>query len=106
MARKAMRDELVKRSWILKAASRAIRHARSAIRINSPCVASGFCLPGPLADFATGLAYGMATKETPQQYTKRILGYIDGKDPLKIQKSTSKKLQKLIKPLSKKQLKR
>jgi uncharacterized damage-inducible protein DinB len=45
-------------------------------------------------------------KETPQQYTKRILGYVGGKDPLKIQKSTAKKLQKLIKPLSKKQMKR
>jgi uncharacterized damage-inducible protein DinB len=45
-------------------------------------------------------------KETPQQYTKRILGYVEGKDPLKIQKSTAKKLQKLIKPLSKKQMKR
>lgn len=45
-------------------------------------------------------------KETPQQYTKRILGYVDGKDPLKIQKSTPKKLEKLIKPLSKKQMRR
>ena len=45
-------------------------------------------------------------KETPQEYTKRIRGYVDGKDPLKIQKSTAKKLQKLIKPLSKKQMKR
>lgn len=45
-------------------------------------------------------------KETPQQYTTRILSYVDGKDPLKIQKSTSKKLQKLIKPLSKKEMKR
>jgi len=45
-------------------------------------------------------------KETPQQYTKRILGYVDGKDPLKVQKSTAKKLQKLIKSLSKKQMKR
>jgi uncharacterized damage-inducible protein DinB len=44
--------------------------------------------------------------ETPQQYTKRIRGYVEGKDPLKIQKSTAKRLQKLIKPLSKKQLKR
>src|SRR5260370_141167 len=51
-------------------------------------------------------AKGVAMKETPQQYTKRILNYIDGKDPLKIQKSTAKKLQKLIKPLSKKQMKR
>lgn len=45
-------------------------------------------------------------KETPQQYTKRILGYVDGKDPLRIQKNTAKRLQKLIKPLSKKQMKR
>src|SRR6201997_3857536 len=45
-------------------------------------------------------------KETPQEYTKRIRGYVNGKDPLKIQKSTAKKLQKLIKPLSKKQMKR
>jgi uncharacterized damage-inducible protein DinB len=45
-------------------------------------------------------------KETPQQYTKRILGYVEGKDPLKVQKGTAKKLQRLIKPLSKKQMKR
>lgn len=45
-------------------------------------------------------------KETPQQYTKRIRGYVDGKDHLKVQRSTAKKLQKLIKPLSKKQMKR
>jgi uncharacterized damage-inducible protein DinB len=45
-------------------------------------------------------------KETPQQYIKRILGYIEGKDPLKIQKGTAKKLQKLIKPLSKKEMRR
>jgi DinB superfamily len=51
-------------------------------------------------------AKGLAMKETPQEYTKRILSYVDGKDPLKIQKSTSKKLQKLIKPLKKKEMKR
>lgn len=45
-------------------------------------------------------------KETTQQYVKRILGYVDGKDPLKVQKSTSKKMEKAIKPLSKKQLSR
>jgi hypothetical protein len=45
-------------------------------------------------------------KETPQEYTKRIRGYVDGKDHLKVQKSTAKKLQKLIKPLSKKQMRR
>jgi hypothetical protein len=45
-------------------------------------------------------------KETTQQYVKRIQGYVEGKDPLKIQKSTAKKLQKLIKHLNKKELKR
>ena len=45
-------------------------------------------------------------KETAQQYIQRIVGNLDGKDPLKIQKSTAKKLNKLIKPLSKKELKR
>lgn len=43
-------------------------------------------------------------QETPQQYTQRIRGYIEGKDPLRVQQETAKKLQKLIKPLSKKQL--
>jgi uncharacterized damage-inducible protein DinB len=45
-------------------------------------------------------------KETAQQYVTRILGNIDGKDPLKIQKSTAKKMEKAVKRLSKKQLKR
>jgi uncharacterized damage-inducible protein DinB len=45
-------------------------------------------------------------KETPQQYTARIGKYVEGKDPLQIQKSTPKKLQKLIKGLSKKELRR
>jgi uncharacterized damage-inducible protein DinB len=45
-------------------------------------------------------------KETSQQYVKRILGYIDGQDPLKIQKSTAKKLEKAIKHLSRKQLRK
>jgi uncharacterized damage-inducible protein DinB len=43
-------------------------------------------------------------QETPQQYIQRILGFIDGKDPLQVQRDTPKKLQKLLKPLSKKQL--
>jgi uncharacterized damage-inducible protein DinB len=43
-------------------------------------------------------------QETPQQYIQRILGYIDGKDPLRVQQETAKKLQALIKPLNKKQL--
>jgi hypothetical protein len=45
-------------------------------------------------------------KETAQQYTKRILSHIDGKDPLKIQKSTAKKLDKLTRRLSKKEIRR
>jgi uncharacterized damage-inducible protein DinB len=43
-------------------------------------------------------------QETPQQYIQRILGYVDGKDPLRVQGETPKKLQALIKPLNKKQL--
>jgi uncharacterized damage-inducible protein DinB len=45
-------------------------------------------------------------KETAQQYIKRILGHVEGKDPLRIQKSTAKKLEKLVRPLGKKQLRR
>jgi uncharacterized damage-inducible protein DinB len=45
-------------------------------------------------------------KETTQQYVQRILGTLDGKDPLKVQKATAKKLHKIIKPLGKKELKR
>ena len=43
-------------------------------------------------------------QETAQQYIQRILGFVDGKDPLQVQRDTPKKLLKLIKPLSKKQL--
>jgi uncharacterized damage-inducible protein DinB len=43
-------------------------------------------------------------QETPQQYIQRILGFIEGKEPLQVQQETTKKLQKLVKPLSKKQL--
>jgi hypothetical protein len=35
--------------------------------------------------------------ETPQQYTQRILGYIEGKRPLAVQAATAKKLERLIK---------
>lgn len=45
-------------------------------------------------------------KETTQQYMDRIQAYIKGKDPMKIQKSTPKKLQKAVKHLTKKQMKR
>ena len=44
--------------------------------------------------------------ETSEQYVQRILGNLDGKDPLKVQKSTAKKLQKTIKSLGKKELKK
>ena len=44
-------------------------------------------------------------KETPERYTKRILGYVEGKNPLKVQRETAKKLRKLTKSLSKKQMK-
>jgi DinB superfamily len=35
--------------------------------------------------------------ETPQQYTKRILGYVEGKQPLAVQAATAKRLDRLIK---------
>ncbi len=36
-------------------------------------------------------------KETPQQYTQRILGNMEGKQPLAVQAATAKKLARLIK---------
>ena len=45
-------------------------------------------------------------KETAQQYTERILSHIDGKDPIKVQKSTPKKLEKLTRRLGKKEMRR
>jgi hypothetical protein len=36
-------------------------------------------------------------KETPQDYTKRILGHTEGQDALKVQFGTAKKLKRLIK---------
>ena len=35
-------------------------------------------------------------QETPQEYTKRILGYVEGQEPLKILAATPKKLERLI----------
>lgn len=43
-------------------------------------------------------------QETAQQYVQRILGHLDGKDPLRVQQDSPKKLQKLVKGLTKKQL--
>jgi uncharacterized damage-inducible protein DinB len=45
-------------------------------------------------------------QETAQQYIQRILGYAEGKEPLKVQRSTPEKLAKAIKKLDKKQLRR
>lgn len=39
-------------------------------------------------------------KETPQQYTQRILGYIEGKQPLAVQAATADTLDHLIKGLA------
>ena len=36
-------------------------------------------------------------KETPQEYTRRILGYVEGQDALKIQRRTANALARLIK---------
>jgi hypothetical protein len=36
-------------------------------------------------------------KETPQQYTQRVLGYTEGKQPLAVQAATAKKLERFIK---------
>src|SRR5579864_7973994 len=45
-------------------------------------------------------------QEAPQQYTQRMLGHIEGKDPLKVQRETPQKLAALIRGLSRKQLQR
>ncbi len=43
-------------------------------------------------------------KETTQQYIQRILGYVEGKDPLKIQQTTAAKLEKTLKSVNKREL--
>ena len=45
-------------------------------------------------------------QETPQHYTQRMLGYSQGKNPLRLQQATPRKLAALIKRLNKKQLTR
>ncbi|MGA9814743.1 MAG: DinB family protein [Terriglobales bacterium] len=45
-------------------------------------------------------------QETPQQYTERMLNHSRGKEPLRLQQATSRKLAALIKGLGKKQLTR
>jgi hypothetical protein len=39
-------------------------------------------------------------KETPQQYTQRIIGHVEGKQSLAVQAATPKKLERLIKGVS------
>lgn len=43
-------------------------------------------------------------RETPQQYTKRILGYVEGRHPLKVQAVTPRKIERLVKGVSRKRL--
>jgi uncharacterized damage-inducible protein DinB len=45
-------------------------------------------------------------QETPEQYIQRIVGNAEGKDPLRVQRDTPKKLAALIRRLSPKQLRR
>jgi DinB superfamily len=45
-------------------------------------------------------------QETPQQYTKRMLGNVEGQDPLRVQRSTPAKLAKMIRGLDRKRLAR
>lgn len=42
--------------------------------------------------------------ETPQQYIARIIENLEGKDPLRVQKSTAQKLARMVKGLDKKQM--
>ncbi len=44
--------------------------------------------------------------ETPQQYIARILGYIEGHEPMKVQRSTADKLGKLTRGIPRKKLDR
>jgi hypothetical protein len=43
-------------------------------------------------------------QETPQEYSRRILGYVKGKNALAVQRKTPQKIARLIAPLSPKQL--
>ena len=44
--------------------------------------------------------------ETPQQYTKRILGYLRGREPLGVQQSTIQKIERLVRPLSRQHMRK
>jgi hypothetical protein len=55
---------------------------------------------------ATGAQAAQSMKETPQEYTKRILGLVEGKNPLAVQAATAGKLAKLIRGLKPAQLRK
>ena len=42
--------------------------------------------------------------ETPQQYTLRILGYVEGKDPVEILAASPRQIARLVKGISRKKL--
>jgi len=44
-------------------------------------------------------------QETAEQYISRILGYVEGQDAIKVQRTTASRLQKAIKGLTSSQLK-
>ena len=45
-------------------------------------------------------------QETPKQYTKRILAYVAGHQPLRVQRSTVKQIERLIRPLTPQQMRK
>src|SRR5437879_13646758 len=45
-------------------------------------------------------------QETPHQYTKRILSYVQGQKPLRVQQATVKKIERLIRPLTPQELRK
>ncbi len=65
-------------------------------------------LPGIQSDCRVrkALANGGFMNETPQQYIARILGYVAGHEPMKVQHSTADKLAQLTRGISRKKLDR
>ncbi len=45
-------------------------------------------------------------QETPKQYTKRMLGYVAGHKPLHVQQATGKKIERLIRRLTPRQMRK
>ncbi len=43
-------------------------------------------------------------QETPQQYTKRVLGYVARQKPLHVQGATAERIERLIRPLTRQQM--